>query len=270
VHDGENLIVSHIALDTEHPQKVLEQIIAMKIPFRQNVSVPDPLKARNNFVEDFGSDDGKVMQFFIRDPDGYYLELCNCDILTKFCLMKEHEISKTMQEATGNTDSVKTCLKLHTVCKISVAMRRWKLHVRANLGSSFEEILEREMLRLGTQRAASVNKDILHTLQKRRKTYCDITQSYSEEQLVEALLKTGNDVRLALLALKADRGRQRVCIPPSYLAPTSDDSPKAVSESIQPHSFFMPVVRCGPEGSGDLVKSKGFFDRDATMDDARS
>jgi hypothetical protein len=32
------------------------------------------------------SEDGVVTQFFMRDPDGYYVELCNCDILTKYCL----------------------------------------------------------------------------------------------------------------------------------------------------------------------------------------
>jgi hypothetical protein len=29
--------------------------------------------------------DNTLTQFFIRDPDGYYIELCNCDILTDFC-----------------------------------------------------------------------------------------------------------------------------------------------------------------------------------------
>jgi hypothetical protein len=30
-----------------------------------------------------------VTQFFLRDPDGYFIEICNCDILTKFCLAKD-------------------------------------------------------------------------------------------------------------------------------------------------------------------------------------
>ncbi|KIZ06811.1 hypothetical protein MNEG_1147 [Monoraphidium neglectum] len=35
------------------------------------------------------SEDGVVTQFFMRDPDGYYVELCNCDILTKYCLAQD-------------------------------------------------------------------------------------------------------------------------------------------------------------------------------------
>jgi hypothetical protein len=124
-------------------------------------------------------------------------------------------------------------------------------------------MLESEMLRLGTQRAPYVNESLLHTLLKRRKTYCDITQGYSEAQLVEALLKTGNDVRLALLALKATRGNHRVCIPPSYLVAASDVSPKIATETLQPRSFFLPIVRCC--SSSDLLTSKGFFDREPSM-----
>ena len=47
----------------------------MEIPFETNVSVPKGDEA-----------EGIVTQFFMRDPDGYYIELCNCDILTDFCL----------------------------------------------------------------------------------------------------------------------------------------------------------------------------------------
>ena len=35
------------------------------------------LKARN--------EDCNVLQYFLTDPDGYYVEFCNCDILTRFC-----------------------------------------------------------------------------------------------------------------------------------------------------------------------------------------
>ena len=47
----------------------------MQIPFETNVSVPKGDES-----------EGIVTQFFMRDPDGYYIELCNCDILTDFCL----------------------------------------------------------------------------------------------------------------------------------------------------------------------------------------
>ena len=81
---GRDLIVSHIALDTNEPHKVLEKLLEYEVPFRQNISVPDPQKARENLVEAFESSEGKITQYFVRDPDGYYLELCNCDVLTAF------------------------------------------------------------------------------------------------------------------------------------------------------------------------------------------
>ena len=91
---GRDLIVSHIALDTNEPHKVLEKLLEYEVPFRQNISVPDPQKARENLVEAFESSEGKITQYFVRDPDGYYLELCNCDVLTAFCLFKENAKEK--------------------------------------------------------------------------------------------------------------------------------------------------------------------------------
>eukprot|EP00438_Fugacium_kawagutii_P023520 Skav207253 [mRNA] locus=scaffold2560:43425:43906:+ [translate_table: standard] len=91
---GRDLIVSHMALDTDYPEKVLEKLLEFDVPFRQNISVPDPKKARENLVEAFENSEGKITQYFVRDPDGYYLELCNCDILTAFCLFREKDAPK--------------------------------------------------------------------------------------------------------------------------------------------------------------------------------
>ena len=67
---GRDLIVSHIALETEQPHKVLEKLLEFEVPFRQNISVPDPKKARENLVEAFETSEGKITQYFVRDPDG--------------------------------------------------------------------------------------------------------------------------------------------------------------------------------------------------------
>jgi len=37
VHSGEDLIVSHLALESDHPELVLQKLIEMKVPFRQNI-----------------------------------------------------------------------------------------------------------------------------------------------------------------------------------------------------------------------------------------
>ena len=41
--------------------------------FRINISVPNPDSA-----------EGRVEQAFVRDPDGYYIEFCDCEKLDKF------------------------------------------------------------------------------------------------------------------------------------------------------------------------------------------
>ena len=78
VPSGKDLIVGHISLETSNIKEVLRQLKKMNIPFQTNVSVP---KADEK--------EGIVTQFFLRDPDGYYVEICNCDILTDFCLGSE-------------------------------------------------------------------------------------------------------------------------------------------------------------------------------------
>eukprot|EP00438_Fugacium_kawagutii_P005219 Skav210767 [mRNA] locus=scaffold3765:20892:21674:+ [translate_table: standard] len=103
---GRDLIVSHIALETVHPHKVLEKLIEFEVPFRQNISVPDPKKARENLVEAFETSEGKITQYFVRDPDGYYLEICNCDILTAFCLFKEKDAA-AMEKKPGQIPKYK-------------------------------------------------------------------------------------------------------------------------------------------------------------------
>ena len=62
-----DLIGSHISVDTKDIKEVLRRLIQLKIPYETNISVP---KANEN--------EGFVTQFFLRDPDGYYIEICNC------------------------------------------------------------------------------------------------------------------------------------------------------------------------------------------------
>jgi hypothetical protein len=82
------LIVSHIALDTNEPHKVLEKLLEYEVPL-QNIP-SDPQKGEN-LVEAFKNSEGKII---VRDPDGYYLELYNCDVPTAFCLFKENAQEK--------------------------------------------------------------------------------------------------------------------------------------------------------------------------------
>lgn len=75
VHPDDDLIVSHIALncgEDDDVQKMMKRLTELGIPYRENISVPNPATKK------------QVKQAFVRDPDGYYLELCSCDSLEEF------------------------------------------------------------------------------------------------------------------------------------------------------------------------------------------
>ena len=76
VADGDDLIVSHIALESNDVQSVIQKLRLMDPPidFQINVSVPT------------ANEKDIVDQIFIRDPDGYYVEIGDSSVLTKFVL----------------------------------------------------------------------------------------------------------------------------------------------------------------------------------------
>eukprot|EP00929_Paragymnodinium_shiwhaense_P113772 TRINITY_DN82079_c0_g1_i1.p1 TRINITY_DN82079_c0_g1~~TRINITY_DN82079_c0_g1_i1.p1 ORF type:complete len:541 (-),score=119.22 TRINITY_DN82079_c0_g1_i1:241-1863(-) len=272
VHDGEDLIVSHIALDTERPLEVLKKLVEYGIPFRQNVSVPDPKKSANNREENFDSADGKVTQFFIRDPDGYYLEICNCDILTKFCLESDEAAEKTRR---GNLRiaqysegiKIRTLMSMFTIALCYMKFRAYKKRVRANMKMGWKALLEKEME--GVERAETVDVWILDNMVKRGKTYCDICQGYSREELEETLLVAGNSPRIAVLILKVDRGDTRMAIPPSYFKSDCDANPTKIEGNLQPRRFYFEELRHGSVDSTAVARMcKPFNDRDPSKVDA--
>ena len=227
---GRDLIVSHIALDTDEPHKVLEKLLEYEVPFRQNISVPDPNKARENLVEAFENSEGKITQYFVRDPDGYYLELCNCDILTAFCLFKENEAKEkkpgyvpkymklmdAMLSTYNESGQVKASpFRFPQLLKTTVIVHRLVRKARAELKKSFQERVEQALE--GVEEAAEPDSLLLAKFIGRQKTYCDVCQGFSEEDLASALCKSGNYAPTALLLLAACREDVRVFLPPQYL-----------------------------------------------------
>eukprot|EP00438_Fugacium_kawagutii_P009595 Skav222513 [mRNA] locus=scaffold2265:212421:213806:+ [translate_table: standard] len=226
---GRDLIVSHIALETDYPEKVLEKLLEFEVPFRQNISVPDPKKARENLVEAFETSEGKITQYFVRDPDGYYLELCNCDILTAFCLFKEKDAAKQkaghvpkykqlMDAVLGTyneSGQVAPSFRLPQLFKTSFMAHRWVKKARQELSKSFEERVETALA--GVKEAAQPEPELLAKFTGRQKTYCDVCQGFSQEDLVSALCRSGNHAPTALLLLAACRQDVKVYLPPQYL-----------------------------------------------------
>jgi hypothetical protein len=263
VHHGKDLIVTHIAVETTDPKGVFDRLNEMKVPYRQNVSVPDPKKARNNLEEDFSSDKGKISQYFVRDPDGYYLELCNCDVLTKFCLEKEDKkpsrektmmgnsrmtavMSKNMGYSEGGTGGISL--------RLTVALIVWVARARRQTKMPPQDLLDKFLK--NTIPALTADPDKLATMLKRRKTYCDILQGYQEDDVEWALLKSGNSVPLAILILTVERGSRRVLVPPDFFETRNGRSTMCGTEgtisrqsmigkvmAIKPPTFTMPSLR---------------------------
>ncbi|CAF1045384.1 unnamed protein product [Adineta steineri] len=209
----DNLIVGHIALETTDVKLTLQKLIEMKVEFRQNISVPDPKTSRENRFEG-GASKGPtgVVQYFFTDPDGYYIELCNCDILTDFCLNKERG-----SEALQYCEGVK---KYHALTVAQIAMR-WRRKARRQREEDLDLILEY------LPRATEVHKERYENLCKRRFTYGDIMQGFSDEEIQEALLRGYNAVRLAIRLLTRQRGTERYFQPPSFYEKGELTKPKA-------------------------------------------
>ena len=218
---GRDLIVSHIALETDYPHKVLEKLLEFEVPFRQNISVPDPKKARENLVEAFETSEGKITQYFVRDPDGYYLEICNCDILTAFCLFKEKEAEqkpgripkykKLMDAVLGSyveSGQVKpSVFRLPQLFKTGLMAQRWVKRARQEL-KDFEERVDTALSEV--MEAAQPDPEIFQRFVGRQKTYCDVCQGFSKEELAAALCRSGDHAPAALLLSEGGRISQQV------------------------------------------------------------
>jgi catechol 2,3-dioxygenase-like lactoylglutathione lyase family enzyme len=225
--EGEDLIVGHMAFDTDYPERVLQKLIQMNVPFRQNVSVPDPNKARNNKEENFESSDGKVTQYFIRDPDGYYLEICNCEVLTKFCLFREED------NLAGYTEGARPkCISAAMAAKMKIRAIQLRRRARDNLHRGLIEQAQMELE--DVKRAKVVDEDKLAALIKRQNTFGDVTQAFSKQQIKESLLIAGNQVPQAiiLLELKTLSSGKKILIPPQYLVGDEKLQPRRFSQQF--------------------------------------
>ena len=83
VHNDDDLIVCHIAISVPDMPAMKKRLEELDTEYRVNISVPNPDSA-----------DGLVTQAFVRDPDGYYIEFCDCEKLDKFIHSKATEYSE--------------------------------------------------------------------------------------------------------------------------------------------------------------------------------
>ena len=242
------------------------------MPFRQNMSVPDPKKARENLVEAFENSEGKITQYFVRDPDGYYLELCNCDVLTAFCLFKENAKEKkpgyvpkykklmdAMLSTYNESGQAKaSSFRFPQLLKTTVLIHRLVRKARGELKKPFQERVEKALE--GVEEAAVPDGQLLEKFMGRQKTYCDICQGFSEEDLASALCKSGNYAPTALLLLAACRQDVRVFFPPQYLLSEGGRIKQQVMAVSAPTRSTRKSF-----GSFSMFASKPFEDADGSV-----
>lgn len=221
VHSGDDLIVNHISIETYDIAKIPGALRELGVPFRQNVSVP---KGEDGGGGDKGtnksnSSDKIVRQYFICDPDGYYIEICNCSILTKFCLGGANELA-------GYDEGVRP-LSLETAMVSINLMQKWGELGRRGIQDREKMVKEASKTDGSNLRIASffncapskvVDKEILENLIVRKSIYGDICQNETEESLEEILLLSGNNSAIAnqIMSLKAECAGSKTFKPPAF------------------------------------------------------
>ena len=203
IFQGDDLKVTHISLESDDIEAVVKRLAELGIHYSKSVSVPDPKKSRaNKFEGDLDTKPTAVVQYFLRDPDGYYVELCNCEILSDYCF------GCTSQKALhahppGYVEGVTLATMLGAI--------HWR-HVAHDPNTLREHLAAYD--RAPAEEADPVK---LANLVARRATYGDICQGFSDDELRDVLRRAGNDVRVAIAQLTVVRGTDRVLIPPPHL-----------------------------------------------------
>jgi catechol 2,3-dioxygenase-like lactoylglutathione lyase family enzyme len=191
----DNLQVAHLAFETLQINEVVHKLHKLNIGVRQSLSVTNAHKSISN---------GKpvVIQYFFNDPDGYYIELCNCDVLSDFSFNRNPIIDHIDYHEGVHNEQIFFVIQ---------AISHWKRKTRKYSEEEFDEILKK------VSRASEVDENKFNNLVRRRSIYGDITQGFSHEEIKEALLQTNNFVPLTVKFLARKRGERIFFRPPSFI-----------------------------------------------------
>jgi len=215
VHSDDDLIVSHIAITVSDMDELRKRLKEMNVTSRKNISVPNPSDEET----------GRVEQAFVRDPDGYYIEFCNCDNLEKYlhAKMAEEQVHK-----------------LKTIVGMVQKMKKWASDARKAIKQRNLEVgrvgYKVEENGLDLEGKPDVCKKKLENLTKRQDVYGDITQNASPEELETLLRYHENHVPDVILALekKVLSKRKRKYTPPAFFCRDGTFT--------QPPTFEMPAT----------------------------
>lgn len=225
--DGQNLIVPHIAMDVADEAAAFQKLREMQVNFEVNVSVP---KGVGKAESEGGHRSNTLSQAFIRDPDGHYIEICNCHLLTDFALGNCTGQAKNADEIKrqSNSTSQKGTLSasfLFCMAKIAQLANRAKERciARKKFGLCLPKLSnEYSQVSVGTtsdDHPVSVDDTVLSNLIARTAVYGDICQSFNDDELRAILLEAKNFAPLAILLMldKVYKGHKRLLFrPPAY------------------------------------------------------
>lgn len=113
-----HLLVGHISLETDNIKEVLKRLQDLEISFVTNVSL-----ATNHETC------AVITQFFMKDPDGYYIELCNChcscvDVLADLC------VDNTRFFLEGHQENVEAKINLEYLAKVASLARKANANIK--------------------------------------------------------------------------------------------------------------------------------------------
>jgi len=187
----DNLQVAHIALETLNINQIVDKLQQLNIDVRQSLNV-------TNAQRSIPGTKSYITQYFCRDPDGYYFELCNCDVLTEFAFNRNATI-----------DNIEYNEGIHneTVFEIVHVISHWKSRSRA---SSFREVDQ-------IHRANEIDQQKFENLVQRRTVYGDLLQGFTDEQIKEALLESNNHIPMTIAILEQKSGDNQYFQPASFI-----------------------------------------------------
>ncbi|CAF0968096.1 unnamed protein product [Rotaria sordida] len=175
----DDIHVSHIAFETLDINKLVNKLRQLNIDVRQSLLIPNINKSKSK-------NKTLIYQYFFNDPDGYYLEVCNCHIITEYALNKDKTIYNIdYHEGISNK-------KIFTIIQ---AFSHWKEKTEKNTDQQFYNLLKQ------IPRANQIDENKFKNLVKRRSIHGDLMQLFTDEDIKEALLQTNNIVPLTIKIL---------------------------------------------------------------------
>merc|ERR1712094_96848 len=98
---------------------------------------------------------------------------------------------------------------------VFVIQRRWRAQSMARSLGGYATV--KELTKGYSTRVSDADPELLNVFQRRRDTFGDITQGFSDVQLAEALQLAGNDPKVAIRILQIWRGGVDVYQPKAFI-----------------------------------------------------